>query len=319
MSSSGETTAQDDISNPIPPAQKPEPHPFLFFDDGNFALQVELTLFNVHRSRVLPFMEAVQDAGEVSAVSGAPSQGSIDNSIHLPGIKKDEIEVFLRVFYDTNDIFLSGKNLPTDDLIRLLRISDYFNFTAGFDYAVTKISCSFDVPWAEKLALGLRYDKQKWIESAVGDFFSQWKPRITPGDAATLGINSGLVFMVLQQGMDRIAKLVNDLLDTAPSAYADIASDWKAPECKEHGVCMRSITSSWPQVKKKALAKKNRPEGHFSLPDFKELVRSFLFPRMNDACRELFYIEVGFRASLFMDCVTLRVKQRLLELAQGVN
>ncbi|KAL0057078.1 hypothetical protein AAF712_016297 [Marasmius tenuissimus] len=217
--------------------QDPAPvrHPHLFFEDGNLAFEAELTLFNVHRSRVLAHMEPMQDAMSLPKAPGQLSKGTVARPIQLSGVKKGDFEVFLRVLYDTNDIFLKSEALSTEELICLLRISDYFNFSAGFNYAVSKISYSFDVPWAEKLALGLRYDKEKWVDSAIENFYGGLRPRITPEDAATLGTASGLVFMVLHQGLDRTSKLVSDLLDTAPSVHADVTYDWRSAECKDHG------------------------------------------------------------------------------------
>ncbi|KAG8771314.1 hypothetical protein FRC12_003689 [Ceratobasidium sp. 428] len=122
------------VAKPIDPQQIPQKHSKFYLDDRLITIQVEDTLFNVHKSQLLK-SETFQDMFSLGAAASnddniehtVSGEGSKSNPIKLSGIRAEDFEKLMTMLYT----FHYSNNKPTEDgalLVPALRLANMWNF-----------------------------------------------------------------------------------------------------------------------------------------------------------------------------------------------
>ncbi|CAE6515600.1 unnamed protein product [Rhizoctonia solani] len=211
-------------------AAKPHPnlkrHSEFFFDNTLVALQVEDTLFNVHKYQLLK-SETFSDMFRVpKAEDDEPEEGnSPEHPIVMEGVKADDFVALLKVLYARNPLvfpshFSTHQPEPEASLIiPAFRLANMWNFS---DLR------AFLLPLAEKhlsdidkILFAREFDIKDWLAPAHIRL-CQRQEKITTEEAQKLGVNSLLLIARLgNQGTPMVGNQSNPSIETDVNQWVD--------------------------------------------------------------------------------------------------
>ncbi|CAE6439416.1 unnamed protein product [Rhizoctonia solani] len=188
----------DDSPNEIPNAkasEAPKRHPEFFFDNTLIAIQVEDTLFNVHKYQ-LAKSEAFSDRFKRPKEGDKPEEGSSpEHPIVLRGVLDSDFTALLRVLYASH--FSSNQPAPEAPLIiPAFRLAYMFNFSD---------LCAFLLPLAEKnlddidkIVFAREFGIKEWLSPAHVRLCQREDP-ISGEEGRRLGVESVLIISRMRE------------------------------------------------------------------------------------------------------------------------
>ncbi|CAE6439410.1 unnamed protein product [Rhizoctonia solani] len=165
----GKTTGNKHNDNPaeVPIAETPQTlsrHPEFCFDNTLIAVQIENTLFNVHRYQLIK-SEVFSDMFKMLKPEGdEPEEGSsLDNPIVIKGVAASDFAALLRVLYAS----LFSSHQPTPDaplIVPAFRLANMFNFSELRAYLLPLAENSLgDV---DKIVFAREFNIKEWLVPA---------------------------------------------------------------------------------------------------------------------------------------------------------
>ncbi|KAH7338056.1 hypothetical protein B0J17DRAFT_660594 [Rhizoctonia solani] len=188
----------DDNPNEIPTTKASEAlerHPEFCFDNTLIAIQVEKTLFNVHKYQ-LAKSEAFSDRFKRPKVGDGPEEGSsLEHPIVLKGVSASDFTALLRVLYASH--FSSNQPAPEAPLIiPAFRLAYMFNFSE---------LCAFLLPLAEKnlddidkIVFAREFGIKEWLSPAHIRLCQRKEP-LSGAEARKLGVESVLIISRMRE------------------------------------------------------------------------------------------------------------------------
>ncbi|KAJ7213857.1 hypothetical protein GGX14DRAFT_444274 [Mycena pura] len=187
-----------------PSESPPTRHPTYYIADGNTVLQVESTLFKVHRSMLVKdkstfetmfSLEAYTQNTEAGASLSQTSEGESDeNPILLQGDKADEFSALMWSLYSLPYEIAIAMNGQANDiqLIRLARISHKYQFRSTESWALAALTTFYNSAstgtlvqnLVEVTELSVFCDCKTLLDAAV----VKWKRLIMEGRAVAVAI-----------------------------------------------------------------------------------------------------------------------------------
>ncbi|KAG8771316.1 hypothetical protein FRC12_003691 [Ceratobasidium sp. 428] len=202
VSLSNETDNSFPVGKMIGPQQIPQKHSKFYLDDCLITIQVEDTLFNVHKSQLLK-SEAFQDMFSLGVATSnnnsikhtVSGEGSESNPIKLSGIRADDFEKLMTVLYT----FHHSNNKPTENgslLLPALHLANMWNFKELRESLIplTEKTLS-DV---DKIFYAREFGVNEWLASAHVQLCMRNTP-LTKEEAERIGFNSLLIISHLRE------------------------------------------------------------------------------------------------------------------------
>ncbi|CAE6432867.1 unnamed protein product [Rhizoctonia solani] len=163
----------------LPNADPPEEvvrHPDFFFDNTLVAIQVENTLFNVHKYQLMK-SEVFSDMFKMPRTEGDAEEGSSpQRPIVMKGIPASDFADLLKVLYAS----LFSSNQPVPDaalLIPAFRLANILNFSELRDYLLPL--AEKDLSDVEKIEFAREFDIKDWLAPAHMRLCLREKPLTT--------------------------------------------------------------------------------------------------------------------------------------------
>ncbi|KAG8774816.1 hypothetical protein FRC12_001799 [Ceratobasidium sp. 428] len=172
----------------MPPAATTR-HPKFYFDEEPVVIQVETTLFKVHRYQLMK-SEVFTDMFQTA--KGDTNEGSSPESpITLEGISASDFESLLDVLYASK--FSSTQATPGPEvIIPALRLSHKWNFEDLYNNLVLFAQDKLDD--IDKVVLARECGIKQWLEPAHTKLCQRREP-FTTDEAAKLGLDSLLLIL----------------------------------------------------------------------------------------------------------------------------
>ncbi|CAE6524008.1 unnamed protein product [Rhizoctonia solani] len=189
---SHQATAIPDIDNParIETSKQPKHHPEFFFDDTLVAIQIEDTLFNVHKYQ-LAKSEIFSDMFKIPKPEGnEPVEGSSpQHPIKLESVTASDFAVLLRVLYASR--FSSTGPAPEASLlIPAFRLANMFEFTELRTFLLPLAEQNLDD--VDKIVFAREFDIKEWLVLAHIRLCKR-ETVLTTDEASKLGAQSVLI------------------------------------------------------------------------------------------------------------------------------
>ncbi|QRV93149.1 The BTB (BR-C, ttk and bab)/POZ (Pox virus and Zinc finger) domain [Ceratobasidium sp. AG-Ba] len=166
-------------------------HQKFYFDNTLLVIQVEDTLFNVHKYQLL---KSKVFADMFEAAQGDPDEGSSpDNPIMLEGVSASDFECLLEVLYATTPTsffshFSTQQPAPEASLvIPAFRLANKWSFDDLRNYLLPLAEKELND--VDKIVFGREFDIKAWLAPAHSSLCLRNEP-ITDEEAAKLGTNS---------------------------------------------------------------------------------------------------------------------------------
>lgn len=159
-------------------------HPKFYFDNTLLVLQVEDTLFNVHKYQLL---KSKVFADMFEAAQADPDEGSSpENPIIIEEVLASEFECLLTVLYATH--FSTNQPAPEASLIiPAFRLANKWAFEDIRNYLIPL--AEKEMSDVDKIVFGREFDIGSWLGPAHTNLCLRNEP-ITEAEAAKLGTNS---------------------------------------------------------------------------------------------------------------------------------
>ncbi|KAG9117264.1 hypothetical protein FRC07_007408, partial [Ceratobasidium sp. 392] len=168
-------------------------HPMFFIDHEMVAIQVETTLFNIHK-QVLQYSETFRDMFSIGQQSGLTAEGlSAQNPIKLDGILAPEFGSFLMILYShecsrcDNQLLMNGiRSVGPEHILPALRLADMWNFAHHRRYLLDK-AFKLSMPIVDQIMLARQYNANNRILPLHLELCQRQEP-LTLGEASKLGL-----------------------------------------------------------------------------------------------------------------------------------
>ncbi|CAE6524002.1 unnamed protein product [Rhizoctonia solani] len=191
---------QPSVTNPDHPNEVPNPsasravvlHPDFCFDNILIAIQIEGTLFNVHKYQ-LAKSEVFSDMFKMPKPEGnAPVEGSsLEHPIVLKGVTASDFASLLTVLYASH--FSDDQPTPEAPLIiPAFRLAQMFNFSKLRKYLLPLVEKNLED--VDKIVLSREFDIQEWLVPAHVRLCQRQQP-LSGEEANKLGVQSTLIIM----------------------------------------------------------------------------------------------------------------------------
>ncbi|KAJ1305369.1 hypothetical protein OPQ81_000384 [Rhizoctonia solani] len=191
-------TCQATINKPVATKR----HSKFYFDNTLIVMQVEDTLFNVHKYQLLK-SETFSDMFAMPKKTDRESEGtSPESPIVLEGVRASDFEALLTVLYartlaDFPSHFSSHQPTPEAHLIiPAFRLANMWNFSDLRDYLLPLAGKVFgDV---DKIVFAREFDIQDWLAPAHKNLCERPEP-LTTEEARKLGVDSLLLISRMRE------------------------------------------------------------------------------------------------------------------------
>ncbi|KAG8765759.1 hypothetical protein FRC12_007302 [Ceratobasidium sp. 428] len=190
------------VAKPIDPQQILRKHSKFYLNDCLITIQIEDTLFNVHKSQLLKsetfrdmFSLGVATPNNDSIKHAVSGEGSESNPIKLSGIRADDFEKLITVLYT----FHHSNNKPTEDgslLLPALHLANMWNFKELRESLIplTEKTLS-DV---DKIFYAREFGVNEWLASAHVQLCMR-NTLLTKEEAERIGFDSLLIISHLRE------------------------------------------------------------------------------------------------------------------------
>ncbi|CAE6523992.1 unnamed protein product [Rhizoctonia solani] len=192
-------TESDDNSSETPGGQSSgavERHSEFFFDNTLVAIQIEKTLFNVHKYQ-LAKSEVFSDMFKIPKPAGdEPEEGSSpEHPIRLEGVSASDFAALLKVLYASQ--FSSHQLAPEAPLvIPAFRLANMFNFSDLRAFLLPLAEKNLDE--VDKIVFAREFDIEEWLVPAHVRLCQREKP-LSVNEAKKLGVESVLILWRLRE------------------------------------------------------------------------------------------------------------------------
>ncbi|CAE7184280.1 unnamed protein product [Rhizoctonia solani] len=188
-------TKYDEVSTTSAnPPESVERHPEFFFEDKLVAIQVEGTLFNVHKHQ-LTKSEVFSDMFKMPRIQG-PEEGSTpEHPIVIKGVAAADFVALLKVLYASH--FSSNPPAPTAALmIPAFRLANMWNFSELRTYLIPLAEKHLDD--VDKIVFAREFGIKEWLTSAHIRL-SQREEYLTTEEARKLEVDSVLLISRMRE------------------------------------------------------------------------------------------------------------------------
>ncbi|CAE6497983.1 unnamed protein product [Rhizoctonia solani] len=195
----GSSSIVNNTPNEVPSTQSSKPlerHPEFFFDNTLVAIQVEQTLFNVHKYQ-LAKSKVFSDMFEMAKSEGnLPEEGSSpENPIKLEGVSVSDFAELLRVLYANQ---FSDDQIAPDpsSVIPAFRLANVFNFSKLRAYLLPLAEKNLDD--VDKIVFAREFNIKEWLSPA---HIRLCKRETVPSteEASKLGVQSVLMILRMRE------------------------------------------------------------------------------------------------------------------------
>ncbi|KAG9121659.1 hypothetical protein FRC07_002307 [Ceratobasidium sp. 392] len=181
-------------------------HSMFFIDHEMVAIQVETTLFNIHK-QLLEYSETFRDMFILGQQSGLTAEGlSARNPIKLDGILVAEFESFLMILYShecsrcDNQLLMNGiRSVGPEHILPALRLADMWNFAHHRSYLLDK-AFKLSMPIVDQIMLARQYDANSRIRPLYLELCQRQEP-LTLGEACKLGLEGTALISHLREAI----------------------------------------------------------------------------------------------------------------------
>ncbi|EJD35054.1 hypothetical protein AURDEDRAFT_117491 [Auricularia subglabra TFB-10046 SS5] len=166
LSSNGPYTASLAASPMLPPrsdlpnARVIKRHPTFWFEDGNVTLQVEDTVFKLHKSLLIKACALFQDTFAVGS-SAAETEATDEHPLELHRTRQ-EFVVLCRTIYAT---WGDDERFGTEDLVRLLSAAHFFGAREIYARAIDRLEKKRVGP-VDRIVYAKQFGIDDWLEPA---------------------------------------------------------------------------------------------------------------------------------------------------------
>ncbi|KAL5633924.1 hypothetical protein ACGC1H_005948 [Rhizoctonia solani] len=171
-------------------------HPEFFFDNTLVAIQVEKTLFNVHKYQLVK-SEVFSDMFGMPKPEGDQSEegSSPDHPIELKGVSAADFTALLRVLYASH--FSSNPPAPEASLIiPAFRLSNMFNFSRLRTFLLPLAEENLND--VDKIVFAREFDIKEWLVPAHVRLCQRETP-LSAKEASKLGVESVLMLWHIRE------------------------------------------------------------------------------------------------------------------------
>ncbi|KAG8715175.1 hypothetical protein FRC09_016843 [Ceratobasidium sp. 395] len=190
------------VAKPIDPQQVPQKHSKFYLDDCLITIQVEDTLFNVHKSQLLK-SETFRDMFSLGAATSdndngehtVSGEGSKSNPIKLSGIRAEDFEKLMTMLYT----FHYSNNKPTEDgslLVPALRLANMWNFSELRDMLIPLTERTLND--VDKIVYAREFGVNEWLAPAHVQLCMR-DTSLTKEEAEKIGFDSLLIISHLRE------------------------------------------------------------------------------------------------------------------------
>ncbi|CAE6432758.1 unnamed protein product [Rhizoctonia solani] len=189
----------DDSPDEVSGTEAPEavvPHPQFFLDNTLVAIQIEKTLFNVHKYQLVK-SEVFSDMFKNSKGEGdEPEPGSSpDHPIVIKGVAASDFAALLQVLYESH--FSRNQHIPeTPLIIPSFRLTHLLNFSELRTYLLPLAEKNLDD--VDKITFAREFDIKEWLAPAHVRLCQREKPLSTE-EARKLGVDSVLILWRMRE------------------------------------------------------------------------------------------------------------------------
>ncbi|KAL5633921.1 hypothetical protein ACGC1H_005945 [Rhizoctonia solani] len=197
----GRTSDSKPNDNPVEPSADEAPqtiiqHPEFFFDNTLIAIQIENTMFNVHKYQ-LAKSEVFSDMFQMPKPEGdEPEEGSSPkHPIVIEGVSASDFAALLRVLYASH--FSSNQPAPEAPLIiPAFRLANMFNFSELRAFLLPLAEKSLgDV---DKIVFAREFDIKEWLAPAFVRLCER-EERLSVEEARKLEVDSVLMISHMRE------------------------------------------------------------------------------------------------------------------------
>lgn len=172
------------------PALAIKRHPEFYFDNTLIVIQIEDTLFNVHKYQLMK-SETFSDMFSIAEESGDDLEegSSPENPIVMLEVAVSDFEALLKVLYATR--FSTNQFEPEAPLIiPAFRLANKWNFKELRDYLIPLAEKVLDD--VDKIAFAREFDVKDWLAPALTRLCQRKEP-LTSEESSKLGVDSLLL------------------------------------------------------------------------------------------------------------------------------
>ncbi|OBZ69900.1 hypothetical protein A0H81_10110 [Grifola frondosa] len=168
----------------------PVHHPDYYFDDGNFVILVENTLFNIFRSTLTRHSPIFRDLFSLPEPTDLPAEGSGDtNPLHLPGISSTDFERLLWILYPPN--YGTHKAATLVEWTSILHLATRWEFTDVCALAIRELQ-ALEISAVDKILLAREFDiGGRWTAAAYAALCERPEALTLP-EAVRLGLETAM-------------------------------------------------------------------------------------------------------------------------------
>ncbi|CAE7145562.1 unnamed protein product [Rhizoctonia solani] len=195
----------------------PERHPKFCFDDTLIAIQIENTLFNVHKYQ-LAKSEIFSDMFKMPRPEGnGPEEGSsLEHPISLKGVSASDFAALMTVLYASH--FSDDQPAPQASLIiPAFRLANMFNFSELRAYLLPLAEKHLD--GVDKIMFAREFDIKEWLALAHVRLCQREQP-LNAEEAEKLGVQSVLLISNMREQQR-----------TLPSTSPMVAGNYYCHDC----------------------------------------------------------------------------------------
>ncbi|KDN37618.1 hypothetical protein RSAG8_10023, partial [Rhizoctonia solani AG-8 WAC10335] len=189
----------DDSPDEVPATETPEtivPHPQFFLDNTLVAIQIEKTLFNVHKYQLIK-SEVFSDMFKTSkAEDDEPEPGSSpEHPLVIKGVAASDFAALLQVLYESH--FSRNQHVPEAPLIiPSFRLANLLNFSELRAYLLPLAERNLDD--VDKIIFAREFDIKEWLAPAHIRLCQRERP-LTTEEARKLGADSVLILWRMRE------------------------------------------------------------------------------------------------------------------------
>ncbi|KAJ1305380.1 hypothetical protein OPQ81_000395 [Rhizoctonia solani] len=172
------------------------PHPQFFLDNTLIAVQIEKTLFNVHKYQLAKSEFFSDMFKKTKAEDDEPEAGSSpEHPIVIKGVAASDFGALLKVLYASH--FSGEQHVPeTHLIIPAFRIAHLLDFTNLRSYLLPLAEQKLDD--IDKIVFSREFDIKEWLEPAHVRLCQREKPLNTE-EARKLGVDSVLILWRMRE------------------------------------------------------------------------------------------------------------------------
>jgi len=185
------TSSDRKDSTAAKPALATKRHPEFYFDNTLVVIQIEDTLFNVHKYQLMK-SKTFKDMFSVAEASGGDLEeegSSPENPIQMLEVSASDFEALLKVLYATR--FSTNQPDPEASLIiPAFRLANMWEFRELREYLIPLAEKVLND--VDKIAFAREFDVKDWLAPALTRLCQRAEP-LTSEESSKLGVDSLLL------------------------------------------------------------------------------------------------------------------------------